>query len=201
MENSKKIITFFVVAAIIAGGYYFFFSSRNTEDNPQTTKQEKVSKSDVIAKELGDRYQATTGWEKNLSYTLQAQKRLITGKPTLFRGYVDDVFRRNGKIFIWFSSLSSVDYVLELECGQQVVDKLFAQKPDDKTSFNFLFDKDEYAIVANIQKITKPVFALEGSALSEDEVEINIEPSNLFIARGTCVDIAYIGDGDLILQQ
>ena len=196
MENSKKIITFLVVAAIIVGGYYFFFLDRNTEDNQQTTEQEKVSKSDVIAKELGDRYQATTGWEENLNYTLQAQERLITGKPTLFRGYVDDIFKRDGKNFIRFSSLflSSVDYVLELECGQQIVDKIFAQKPDDKGFLKFF---DEYAIVANIQEITKPVFALEGSALSEDEVEINIESSNLFTAKGTCVDVAYIGDDEL----
>jgi len=196
MENSKKIITFLVVAAIIGGGYYFFFSDRNTEDNPQTTKQEKVSKSDVIAKELGDRYQATTGWEENLNYTLQAQERLITGKPTLFRGYVDDIFKRDGKNFIRFSSLflSSVDYLLELECGQQIVDKIFAQKPNDKSFLKFF---DEYAIVANIQEITKPVFALEGSALSEDDVEIDIESSNLFTAKGNCVDIAYIGDDEL----
>lgn len=106
------------------------------------------------------------------------------------------MFRRDGKTFIRFSSsfLSPVDYVLELECSQQVIEKLFAQKPDDKTSFKFF---DEYAIVANIQEITKPVFALEGSALSEDEVEINIESSNLFIAKGACVDIAYIGDDEL----
>ena len=196
MENSKKIITFLVVAAIIGGGYYFFFSDRNTEDNPQTTKQEKVSKSDVIVKELGDRYQATTGWEENLNYTLQAQERLITGKPTLFRGYVDDIFKRDGKNFIRFSSLflSSVDYLLELECGQQIVDKIFAQKPNDKSFLKFF---DEYAIVANIQEITKPVFALEGSALSEDDVEIDIESSNLFTAKGNCVDIAYIGDDEL----
>lgn len=196
MENSKKVITFLVVAAIIVGGYYLFFSNKNAGENQQSTKQEKVSKGDIIAKELTDKYQAATGWEENLSYTLHAQERLITGKPTLFRGYVDDVFRRDGKIFIRFSSsfLSPVDYVLELECGQQVVDKLFAQKPDDKTSFKFF---DEYAVVANIQEITKPVFALEGSALSEDEVEINIESSNLFTAKGVCVDIAYIGDDEL----
>jgi len=61
----------------------------------------------------------------------------------------------------------------------------------------FLKFFDEYAVVANIQEITKPVFALEGSALSEDEVEINIEPSNLFTGKGICVDIAYIGDDEL----
>ena len=134
MENSKKIITFLVVAAIIGGGYYFFFSDRNTEDNPQTTKQEKVSKSDVIAKELGDRYQATTGWEENLNYTLQAQERLITGKPALFRGYVDDIFKRDGKNFIRFSSsfLSSVEYVLELNVASRLWTKFLRKNQTTK---------------------------------------------------------------------
>lgn len=196
MENGKKVITFLIVAAIIGGGYYLFFSNRKADENQQPTKQEKVSKGDIIAKELADKYQATTGWEENLSYTLQAQEKLITGRPTLFRGYVDDVFRRDDKNFLRFSSyfLSSVDYVLELECDQQVVDKIFAQKPDSE---NFLKFFNEYVVVANIQKITKPVFALEGSALSEDEVEINIESSNLFTAKGTCIDIVYIGDDEL----
>ena len=74
------------------------------------------------------------------------------------------------------------------------MDKIFAQKPDDKGFLKFF---DEYAIVANIQEITKPVFALEGSALSEDDVEIDIESSSLFTAKGTCVDVAYIGDDEL----
>ena len=196
MTANKKIITFLIIAAIIAGGYYFFFSNKNTEESTQTTKQEKVSKADIIAKELADTYQATIGWEENLNYTLQAQERLITSKPTLFRGYVDDIFKRDGKNFIRFSSsfLSSADYVLELECAQQVVDKIFAQKPDSKDFLKFF---DEYAIVANIQEITKPIFALEGSAFSEDEVEINIESSNLFTAKGICVDVVYIGDNEL----
>lgn len=196
MENNKKLISALVIGAILVGGYYLFFSDKRTGEENQSTKQEEVSKSDVITKELGGKYQATTDWDKNLIYTLHAQERLITGKPNLFRGYVDDVFRRDGKIFVQFSSsfFSSVDYVLELECSQQIVDKIFAQKTDDKTSLKFF---DEYAIVANIQEVSKPVFALKGSTLSEDEVEIDVESSELFTAKGNCVDIAYLGDDEL----
>lgn len=198
METSKKIILFLVVAAIIGGGYYFLFSNSNAD---QLATKVKVSRGDIIAKDLADKYQAATGWEENIIYTLHAQDRLITGKPTLFRGYVYDVFRRDGKIFVVFSTLfstrpstSQFHFVLELECNQQVVEKIFSQKIDDKISLNFF---DEYAIVANIQEITKPVFALEGSALSEYGVEINTEPSNPFIAKGGCVDVAHIGDDEL----
>jgi len=195
MENKKKIIWFLIIVALVAGGYYLLFVNKQA-DKKEETKQEEISKSDLITKELADKYQAITDWEENLTYTIQVQERLITGKPILFRGYVDDIFRRDGKTFIRFSSsfLSPVDYVLELECDQEVVDKLLAQKSEEKIFLKFF---DEYAVVANIQEITKPVFALEGSALSEDEVEINIESSNLFTGKGICVDIAYIGDDEL----
>jgi hypothetical protein len=161
---------------------------------PNST-QEQVSKGDILAKELADKYQATTGWDKNLDYTLQAQERLITGKPILFRGTVDDVFKRDGKTFIRFASSfwSQADYVLELECSQQVIDKLFSQESDGTA---YLKKLDEYAIVANIQEVSKPVVALEpiGTGAGDDEsVDIAIEPSDLFIAKGTCVDIVHIG--------
>jgi hypothetical protein len=162
-------------------------------DTQPTPQQEQVSKSDTLAKELADKYQATTGWDENLDYTLQAQERLVTGKPILFRGTVDDVFKRDGKTFIRFASsyYSQVDYVLELECSQQVIDKLFSKESDGSA---YLKRFDEYAIVATIQEVSRPVFALKGYAYSVEEVEIDIEASSLFIAKGTCVDIVYIDD-------
>lgn len=195
MENSKKsIIIFLIIAGVIAASYYFFFVDRKTDKKQGAETKQEISESERVAQELADKYQAATDWDEKLSYTLQAQERLLTGRPALFRGYVDDIFKRDGKNFIRFSSsfLSSADYVLELECAQQVVDKIFAQKPDDETSLKFF---DEYVVVANIQEVTKPVFALKGSTLSEDEVEIDVKSSELFIAKGTCVDIAYLSEG------
>ncbi len=193
MGTNKKLIFVLAICVVLVGGYYLFYSDTRTEKEKQLTKQEEVSKSDVIIKELTDKYLAVVGWDQDLIYTLHAQKRLVTGKPTLFRGYVEDVFDRDGKMFIRFSSsfLSSVDYTLELECNQQVVDKIFVQKPVSRKAFGNFFD--EYAVVANIQQVARPVFALKGSISSEDEVEVNLVPSELFVAKGTCVDIAYLG--------
>jgi len=139
---------------------------------------------DVIVRELAGKYQALTGWEEHLTYTLQAQDRLITGKPILVRGYVDDVFHRNGKTYVRFSSL--VDFIFVLECSRSIVDVILTQQSDGGGFF------DEYAVVANIQEVSKPVIALRASALSEGEAEIDIDTSGLFVARGTCIDIAYI---------
>lgn len=194
--KKKEIIWFLIIIVLIIGGYYLLFVNNRTEKKEETTKQEEISKSDLIIKELASKYQATTNWEENLTYTLQAQERLITNKPILFRGNIDDVFNRDGKTFILFSSsyMSSADYVLELECNKQIVDKIFAEKQNNKDYFGFF---DEYVLIANIQEVSKPVLALKGSALPEDEVEINIESSKLFTAKGYCVDMAYIGNDEL----
>lgn len=189
MKKDRKIIISLIIVAILVGGYYFFFAKKQAEMQ-QPAKQE-VSKGDLVIKGFVDKYQATIGDEIELAYTIQAQKRFITGKPTLFTSAdVDDIFERNGKTFIRFSSswLTNNNYSLELECNGELVDKILRQKENDP-NFDFY---GSYAVVANIQEVSNPVFALSGTALSEDEVEIDISSSDLFIAKGVCIDIAYI---------
>jgi hypothetical protein len=190
MENKKKIIWFLIIGVVVIGGYYLLFANKQI-GKEEVVKQEEISKGDIIAKELANKYRAITGGAEELTYTLQAQERFITGKPVLFTGaYVDDVFNRGGKTFIRFSSswFSYNDYVLELECNREIVDKILMQKGGN----NFYDFDGEYVVVANIQEVTKPIFALKGSALSEEEVEIDIESSRLFTAKGVCIDVAYI---------
>jgi hypothetical protein len=147
--------------------------------------------SDVIVRGLAAKHGASTGWEENLTYTLQAQERLVTGKPSLFMGYVDDVFHRDGKTYVRFLTYFESPFVFELECSRSIVDTILTQTSDA------LFH--EWAVVAKIQEVSKAVVALEPSADSfgsgEDEVmelEIYIAPSRLFIARGTCIELAYM---------
>jgi len=189
MENSKKsIIIFLIIAGVIAASYYFFFVDRKTDKKQGAETKQEISESERVAQELADKYQAATDWDEKLSYTLQAQERLLTGRPALFRGYVDDIFERDGKTFVRFSSsfLSRIKYVLELECNRSIVDKILSEEADPSRFF------DEHIVVANIQEVSKPVLALKGSALSEDEVEIDIESPTLFTASGVCIDIACV---------
>lgn len=189
MENNKRIIVALLIVAAIIGGY-FFFTNRQAQEAQKNSKPKEVSKTEIFTKEFAAKYAATTNWEENLNYTRQAQERLVTGKPVLFKGQVDDIFNRDGKTFIRFSATfpSSVDYVLELECNQQIVDKYLQQhgSQDSLPLFN------DYLVVATIQNVSKPVFALKGSVLSGEDVEINIRESDLFTAKGTCLDIAGI---------
>jgi hypothetical protein len=190
MEKDRKIILFITFVAIFVGGYYFFFANKQAGVQ-QVAKPEVVSNGDLVVKKIADKYQAAVGGEEELTYTIQAQKRFITDKPTLFTdAYVDDIFERDGKTFIRFSSswFAHNNYVLELECNDEMVDKILGQKGG-----NHDFD-GSYAVVASIQEVSKPArFELQGSLYDENkDIEIYINSSEVFIAKGTCIDIAYI---------
>ncbi len=194
MENIKNVVLYLIFVAIVVGGYFIFFSNENSQEEQKAEKIEEVDERDMLANELAQKYNAVIDWQENLDYTLEVQERIVIDRPVLFQGYVDDIFSRNDQIFVrFFSSFwSPADFILELECSRPIVDKILAQKE------NFLGYFDEYAIVANIQDVAKPFFALKGSALwqGEDEVEIDIEPSKLFTARGVCIDIVYMDEGN-----
>jgi hypothetical protein len=187
IRNKNKIIWFIIIGLIIIVSYYF---NRSIKEEKSEIKPEEISKEDLIIKDFIDKYQVTTSSEE-LIYTLQAQEKFITGKPTLFtNAYIDDIFNRDGRIFVRFSSgwFSNNYYILELECNKEIVDKILSQKGGDNW-----YDLDgDYAVVANILEVIKPVFALKGSTISEGEVEINIEPSEEFIVKGVCIDVSFI---------
>ena len=124
-------------------------------------KQEEISESEIIVKKLVDKYKAITDWEDNLTYTLEVQERLIINKPILFKVRVDDIFNRDEKVFVRFSSsfLSKFNYVLELECDQSIIDTILTQRLSDEIYLRFL---DEYAVIASIHEVIKPIFTLEG---------------------------------------
>lgn len=181
--NNKTALWLLIIIAIVGGGYYFFLTNKQA-DKIEVVKEVKISKGDLITKELANKYQALTDWEKDedLVYTLKLEERLIIDKPILFRGELDDIFGHDGKIFVRFDTYSfgSVRF-LELECDKQIVDKIITQEPFS-----------EFAIVAKVQNISKPAFEIMGSVLSEEEVEIDIDSSDSYIAKGVCVDVAYI---------
>lgn len=192
---NKNYIAWIIIALVVVwGSYQLFFANNDSSYSQKQEEQKEVSSTEVRANNLAQQYGAITGWENDLVYTIQAQERLVSDKPVLFEGYLDDIFNRDGKTYIRFmSSYSSpVDYVLELQCDRSIVDKFIEQPTDEDRSFLKYFD--EFAVVANIDEVSKPTFALEGTAYAEDDVEIEVDSSNLFTATGTCVDIAEVGN-------
>ncbi len=194
MKRYNKVYTYLIlmIGALIIGGYCLFTThSRPKLENKldEEIKNEERIETKLI-KELADKYQATTDWQKELHYTYQVQERLITGKPILFKGRVDDVFHRHEKTFIRFSylwldfesSYSWASYIFELECDKHILDFLSNHKQG----------KGEYAVVANVQEVSRPIYKLEGDAVSEEEAEIKIDTDSPIIAKGILIDIAYV---------
>ena len=193
MNMNQKLVWFLVVITTIIGGMYFINVYKKPDDKKEI-KQVEISKGDLVTKDLANKYQALIGWEENLNYTLQAQEKLVTGGPILFKGYLDDIFNRDGKTYVRFLSsyLSTVDFALELECGRDKIDQIISSQKGEVDYLGYFYE--DFIVVANIQDVSKPIFKLKGSVLSEEEVEIGIEPSKLFVAKGTCLDIVYIGE-------
>ena len=192
----KNIWLLIIGVVIVIGSSYVLLSADKQTEKEEAIKKEEILKEASVIKNLANKYQAIIiDEEEELIYTLQVQERFIVDKPVLFTGaYVDDIFNRDGKTFIRFSSpwVYYNEYLLELECNREIVDKILAQNGGN--SFNY-FD-GEYVIVANIKEVFKPVFEIKGSTISEDEVEIDIDFSYLFIAKGICVDVIYINDNE-----
>lgn len=192
-DNIKNTIFWIIVAIVLAGGWsYRYFKDKQSEKISEDKTQAIVSQREQTLNGLVARYGAVDDWDKDLTYTIQAQERLIIDRPILFRAYVDDIFRRNEKTYIRASSsyFDDANYILELDCDDSIVNKILSNRKDDST-LNYFAD---YAIVANIQEVIKPILSLNGSVASEDEAEIDIESSSSFIAKGLCVDLESIED-------
>lgn len=184
MKNYTKIVAIFLVVIVLI--IVIFYWQKNNEDVIQNKGGSLLSQDENVIKNLAEKYGAKTYLE-DWDYTFQVQQQLSEA-PILFKGYVEDIFKYGEIMFVKFESprISKNVFVLELECNQQTINKILEHDTNDGYF-------DEYAMVANIQEVSKPSFALKGSALSEDEVEINLDSSSYFTAKGNCIDVAFIG--------
>lgn len=185
--KDKSVIIIWVTIIALVGGIYFYFTQIANNNSQDTVEEEEISERDLVIKELAGKYQALIANEISFDYTVEAQQQLISDKPVIFEGSVDDIFAREEKIFVIFDAWRN-DFVLELECSQQVINKFFDLEETANSEDSVLFNY--YAIVANINEVTKPVLRLEGSVISEDEAVVEMEMSDTLIAKGNCLDIA-----------
>ncbi len=189
---SKKTIITIIVIAVVVGGYYWFtsndsFVGENTENTEEEVEQ---SEQDRIVLGFLDKYDINTEIPSNLKYTFQLEDGfVIAGKPIIFTGTLDDVFRKDGVFYLRFAPAffdftePSVFYTLR-GCDNRI---------DEIVSREHSY-WGEYVVVANITGISKPVVRIGGYPLNEDEVELKLEQPSTFLAEGTCLDLEYIDD-------
>jgi len=144
------------------------------------------------------KYNAVTDWKKNFNnesvllgkiYTVQVEDALIRSdnRPILFFAFVEDVQRQGNKYYVhfwnWYELGPDIRFVLE--CNSKQAKKILEQKTD-------FFEK--YAVVALISTLQKPKFEVKAYPHSRGGADIIVEPSDIFIAKGRCLDLLFVGD-------
>ena len=191
--NSKTFLTTMVIILAL-GGWYWFASSYNKSDNSIEDTEDlvdEISIKDKIVNDFVEQYQSAI--EINLDkidYTFQLENELVNiGKPVIFTAPLDDIFRKEGEIYMRFSPsvfsfLEPQIYYTLKGCGEKVDEILNKEK--------YFFE--EYVVVAEITNIKKPIAQVQGIATGEYDVELELSESEIFLATGICIDLAYIED-------
>lgn len=154
------------------------------ENTPEeTARSERKQKIEQKIQELCSNYNAVTDWLESRpkyttpKYTIEVEDALIRtdGRPVLFFASVEDIVRNSDK------------YTLYLCGGDRLTDLLVSLATGTGV--------ERYAFVAQIQDVRKVKFELKAYANSPEEVYIELEPSsNVFIAKGKCLDLLPVGD-------
>jgi hypothetical protein len=82
------------------------------------------------------------------------------------------------------AELPMIEFILD--CTDEQVKKITQQQIDSSW--------EQYAVIAEIQKIRKVIFNLKAEGDSE-EPEISVDTTDdVFIATGKCLDLLFVGD-------
>lgn len=145
-----------------------------------------------IQSDLAGRHGAVADWEKRLEvtpYSVDVEGELVrpASQPIFFFAYVEDVARNGDKYLISlnYSGPSVTRFQFLLECKPELANQIVNQS--DRIFV-------EVGIVASIVSVTKPTIQLEGRSVDGEADEVEIEPtmSQMFIAKGTCIDLALV---------
>jgi hypothetical protein len=120
-------------------------------------------------------------------YTVDVESVLVRqdSQPILFYGGVADVKKQNGSYVAIFSMVEDIDIVFALTCNSVQVERILRQ-PEEYA--------DSYAIVAAISDIERPKFEVDAYQYEGDELYVIVEPCDIFIANGVCLDLLFVGD-------
>lgn len=187
--KTSTVVFALVIVAGLAGGVYSILKDR--AETRRKAQQETKLSGEVAT--FARRYNAIMGWEedflaakKNL-YSLKLEDTLVNtgGRPVLIDKPIYDVARRGEKYFLYvYGPESTIRFILE--CNREL-----ARRVADRALMSA-----EYAIVARILTVERAELKLvPGERGTDDEgeplaaYEIEVDSSELFIARGDCLDV------------
>jgi len=232
MKNAVgKIVTIVIVLAVAYWIVSGVLSRRQTQAQRRAAKvEEQAEKRVQIKKSLEDmvvKYNAATEWHRDFDfdqenaglfgppiYTIQIEDALVRAdkRPVMFVAHVEDVVKGETEYSVHFSTADPFGIFLSrpsirfiLHCTHDQVN-LIMQNPRDAG----LFERENYAVIAEISGVRKVSLALTAhadSVVPEDEysfevdISTNLEPSNIFVSFGRCLDLLFVGDYELSNSQ
>jgi hypothetical protein len=159
-----------------------------------------AARSKVIA-ELASSYRADVTWRKPFedysrlrrTYTYELQEALIRpdGRPVVLVGPIDDIIRLDdGQYEVRSHELLGLgpQIYFQLACTKDQVGAFLSKAP------KLL---DEYAFVAKVSRLSAPRLSAAAERDATDDVpstEIVVEPAEVVVAVGQCIDISKLGE-------
>lgn len=134
------------------------------------------------------------------TYELQRILKGNTGRPILFRGYLEDIEEVGNGVIVEFSSsinggigdiTGSSIVLFRLEASPAQTEVLIGETRTDPLmrQLRFLLEPD-YLVVAKIQNMARARrYEFRGYSYGEEDVEIEVETPPTFVSAGELIDI------------
>ncbi len=201
MKNAIGKIAFGVVVLVIV---FWLFTSSTSKKSSETENQErKIEKHQQIEKIVADlvsKYNAITDWRQSFKkegigllepvFTIEVQDALIRkdNRPVLFFAAVEDIEKETGIYNVYFQNffdiVFSANILYVLDCSTEQIQEIMKQPTSPFKN---------YAVVAQITNVRK----IRYGVTSDDEKNVKDDsslPSNVFEAKGRCLDLLFVDD-------
>jgi len=154
--------------------------------------------------ELCSQYNAVMDWtervERSNGYTIELEEALIRpdSRPVLVLSGVKDITKKSGRYSVHFTcDVTGLDEIsLILHCTPEQVGEIMRN------------ELRQYAVIAQVSEVKKVTWILEAEGEIDfgdyPRVSVTLEPdplSDLFMVRGTCSALLYLGDDRLSLYS
>jgi hypothetical protein len=207
-----KKLTLIVVLSLMLVGYKGDSSKENAKAEKERLEKEHQATAQKI-KALCSQYNAVMDWTQSLEkvwhpFTIELENALIRvdNRPVLLLGEVKNITKESDKYWVHFTQeapYTDFDIHFFLRCTPEHVKEIMSHRDSSQ----------DYAVIAQVSEVKKVsylfathnelVFNAEDFERGSREVTIiDIDPlSDLFIARGTCSDLLFLGDNRLSLYK
>lgn len=188
---------------IILGSFVILTSCKSIKEEAKIKEEEeKQAEIEQNITKMANSYDAVIDWEKDLKpkrllsfvYTVQLQRALVRedNRPVSFIASVQDIEKSDNEYIVYFDKWSfdinldiNLPILFVLKCTEEQVKRILNQ-PNE-----ILFEN--YAVIASISDVNKMRFNLTPYPIGEYGAYIEIDSSEIFIAKGNCLDLLFVG--------